>query len=151
MNAKNKHSRESVASVTVQMMFIPLKADPEQRKLQQMATISVRVNNTQRGTPDNLLELKLPMISKLDSEGETFIQNKIKLITTIFGPKGWTKADSLSKQLEKYAMFMTNQAKTDFIICQRKARKEFFNQFTFNDPNRLLDIASKQYDFLAWL
>ena len=95
MNTKNKHSGESVAGVTVQMRFIPLKMDPEQKE--QLATILVRVDNTQKGTPDNLQELKLPIISKLDSKGETFIQNKIKLITTIFCPKGWTKVDSLAK------------------------------------------------------
>ena len=151
MSVSDKHSRENVASVTVQMRFIPLKTDPEQRKSQEMATISVRVDDTQRGTPDNLLELKLPMISKLDSEGETFIQNKIKLNTTIFSPKGWTNADSLTKRLDKYAMFMTNQAKTDFIICQRRARREFLGHFLFKDPNRLLEITSKQDEFLSWL
>ena len=96
MSANNKHSGENVAGVTVQMRFIPLKTDPEQRQ-QQMATISVRVDNTQKGTSDNLKELKLPIITKLDYEGETFVQNKIKVITTIFSCMGWTKADSLVK------------------------------------------------------
>ena len=62
MNAKNKHSGESVAGVTVQMRFIPLKMGPEQKQQQLFTTISVRVDDTQRGTPDDLLELKLPMI-----------------------------------------------------------------------------------------
>ena len=116
MSVSDKHSGENVASVTVQMRFIPLKTDPER----ETQYISVCVDDTQKGTPDNLQELKLPMIQKLDGEGETFIQNKIKLITTIFDPKGWTEVDSLPKRLEKYAMFMTNQAKTDFVLCLKE-------------------------------
>ena len=93
-----------------------MKTDPEQQK--PFATILVRVNDTQKGMPDNLQELKLPRIQKLELEGETFIQNKVKLINTIFIPKGWTNPDSLTKRLEKYAMFMTNAANMDFAICQ---------------------------------
>ena len=96
------------------MRFIPLKTDPDEDK--QIATILVHVDDTQKGTPENLRELELPIITKLEKEGETFILNKIKWINTIFHPKGWIKADSLPKRLEKYAMFMTNQAKTDFMI-----------------------------------
>ena len=114
--SKTKHSGENVASVTVQMRFIPLKTDPEQQK--PLTTILVRVDDTQKGTPDNLQELKLPKIQKLALEGETFIKNKVKLIDTIFTPKGWTGPNSLTKRLEKYAIFMTNKANTDFIICQ---------------------------------
>ena len=115
-----KHSGENVAGVTVQMRFIPLKMDPD--KEEQLATILVRVNDTQKGLSDNIQELKLPIISKLELEGETFILSKVKLINTIFFPKGWMKTDSLTKWLEKYAMFMTNQVKTKFIINQRRAR-----------------------------
>ena len=104
--SKKKHSGENAASVTVQMRSIPLKMDHDKER--QIATILVRVNNTQKGTPDNLRELKLPIITKLELEGETFVLNKIKLINTIFRPKGWIRADSLPKVLEKYAMFMTN-------------------------------------------
>ena len=118
-----KHSGENVASVTMQMRFILLKMDPDED--QQIATISVHVNDTQKSMPDNLQELKLPVITKLESEGETFVLNKIKLINTIFHPKGWLRADSLPKQLEKYAVFMTNQAKTDFMFYQQRVRNEF--------------------------
>ena len=104
--SEEKHSRENVASVTVQMRFILLKTDPDED--QQITTISVRVNDTQKGTPDNLLELKLPIITKLVLEGETFVLNKIKLINMIFHPKGWLRGDCLPKRLEKYAVFMTN-------------------------------------------
>ena len=69
--SKIKRSGENVAGVTVQMRFIPLKTDPEQQK--PLATISVRVDDTQKGSPDNLQELKLPRIQKLEFEGETFI------------------------------------------------------------------------------
>ena len=58
MNNKNKHSEETIAGVTVQMRFIPLKTDPDDKKNDLTATISVRVDNTQSGTPNNLLELK---------------------------------------------------------------------------------------------
>ena len=71
------------------------------------------------------------MISKLELEGETFVLNKIKLLNTIFHPKGWTKADSLTKRLEKYAMFMENHAKSDFMLCQMKARFEFIEFYEF--------------------
>ena len=125
--SKTKHSGENVAGVTMQMRFIPLKTDPEQQRFillktdpeQQkipFATILVHVNDTQKGTPDNIQELKLPKIKKLALEGETFIQNKVKLINTIFTPKGWTGPNSLTKRLEKYAMFMTNMANTDFVL-----------------------------------
>ena len=53
-----------------------------------MATISVRVNDKEKRTQDNLRDLKLLMISKLELEGETFILNKMKLINTIFYSKG---------------------------------------------------------------
>ena len=96
-----------------------------------MATISIRVDDKEKGTPDNLRELKLLMISKLELEGETFVLNKINLIYIIFHPKGWTKADSLTKRLEKYAMFMENRAKSDFMLCQRKARVEFIDCHEF--------------------
>ena len=126
-----KHTGENVAGVTVQMRFIQLKADPEQQKFiplktdnKQSATIAVRVNDTQKGTPDNLQEFKIPKISKLTLEGETFVKNKVKLIKTIFTPKGWLGPKHLTKQLEKYAAFMTNTATTDFTICQCTARKE---------------------------
>ena len=124
-----KHSGENVAGVTVQMRFVPLKTDDDEDA--KMATISVRVDDTEKGTPDNIRELKLPMISKLELEGETFVLNKIKLINTIFHPKGWIKVDSLTKRLEKYAMFMENRVKSDFMICQRKARVEFIEFYEF--------------------
>ena len=85
--SKTKHSGENVTSVTVQMRFIllkmdpeqqrfiPLKMDPEQQKLP-FVTIPVRVDDTQKGTPDNIQELKLPKIQELALEGETLIQNK---------------------------------------------------------------------------
>ena len=90
-----KHSGENVAGVTVQMRFVPLKTDDDEDA--KMATISVRVDDTEKGTPDNIRELKLPMISKLELEGETFVLNKIKLINTIFHLKGWIMAESLTK------------------------------------------------------
>ena len=117
------------------------------------ATISVHVDDTEKGTPDNLRELKLPMISKLELEGETFVLNKIKLINTIFHPKVWTKADSLPKRLEKYAMFMENRAKSDFMICQRKARAEFieFYEFLPKDNTQVTLLKTQQDAFLKWL
>ena len=151
MNNKNTHSGETISGVTVQMRFIPLKTDPDDKKNDLTATISVRVDNTQSGTPDNLLELTLPKITKLNGEGETFIRNKIKLITTIFEPKGWNKPEHISKRLDKYALFMTNQATTDFCICLRHARDELLSRITFKDPTRLIDLKTKQDEFLEWL
>ena len=91
-------------------------------KERQITTISTCVNDTQKGTPDNLRKVKLQIITKLELEGGTFVLNKIVLINTIFHPKGWIKVESLPKRLEKHAKFMTNQAKTDFMISQRKTR-----------------------------
>ena len=93
--SKKKHSGENMAGITVQIRFIPLKMHKDDEP--KMATISVRVDNNKKGTPDNIRELKLPVISKLELEEEIFILNKIKLINTIFHPKGWRKADSLNK------------------------------------------------------
>ena len=146
-----KHSGENVAGVTVQMRFVPLKTDDDEDA--KMATISVRVDDTEKGTPDNIRELKLPMISKLELEGETFVLNKIKLINTIFHPKGWIKVDSLTKRLEKYAMFMENRAKSDFMICQRKARVEFieFYEFQAKDATQVTSLKTQQDEFLTWM
>ena len=110
------------------MRFIPLKTDPD--KEEQLVTILVRIADIQKGTPDNIQELKLPIITKLELEGETFILNQVKLINTIFIP---SKVDSLPKQLEKYAIFMTNQVRTDFIINQQSAREEFLKYFKIKD------------------
>ena len=150
--SKTKHSGENVASVIVQMRFILLKADseqqrfvllktdPEQQKLA-FATILVHVDDTQKGTPDNIQELKLPKIQKLALEDETFIQNKVKLINTIFTPKGWTGPNSFTKRLEKYAMFMTNMANTDFVLCQQRARGKFLNCFSLMSDDLKLKLT----------
>ena len=69
--SKQKHTGENVASVTVQMRFIPLKKDPEQQKFiplktdnKQPATIVVRVNDTQKRTPDNTQEFNVENSAK---------------------------------------------------------------------------------------
>ena len=151
---EKKHTGESVAGVTVQVRFVPLKADKDVPEHEiKKATISVRVDDTLKGTPDNLRELELPMISKLELEGETFVLNKIKLVNTIFHPKGWTKADSLTKRLEKYAMFMEDRAKSDFMICQRKARAEFIEFYKFQQKETEFAnlLRTQGEEFLTWL
>ena len=149
--SEKKHSGENIAGVTVQIRFVPLKMDEEEET--KTATISVRIDDTEKGTPDNLRELKLPMISKLELEGETFVLNKIKLINTIFHPKGCTKADSLPKRLEKYAMFMENRAKSNFMICQRKARRKFveFYEFSTRGDTRAVLLKTQHDELLPWL
>ena len=81
-----KHSGENQSGIDVQIRFIPPKAEnePEPKKCK----ISVLVDDKLKGTPDNLRTLEIPMITKLEREGETFILNKIKLTNTIFHPKG---------------------------------------------------------------
>ena len=147
--SKQKHSGENVAGVTMQMRFIPLKTDPD--KQTQLVTILVHVDDTQKGMPDNIRELKLPIITKLELEGETFVLNKVKLINTILFLKGWTQANSLAKRLEKYAMFMMNWAKMDFTICQQKARGKFLKCFKIPNTNQMFDLTSQQNVFLTWL
>ena len=149
--SEKKHSGENIAGVTVQIRFVLLKTDEDDKP--KTATISVSVNDKEKGTPDNLRELKLPMISKLELEGEAFVLNKIKLINTIFHPKGWIKADSLTKRLEKYAMFMENCAKSDFMLRQRKARVEFieFHEFQTKDNIQVTLLKTQQDAFLTWL
>ena len=102
--SKLKHTGENIARVTVHMRFIPLKANPEQQKFNPLktdnklsVTIAVRVDDTQKGTPDNLQEFKIPKNSKLTLEGETFVKNKVRLIETIFTPKGWPGPKHLTK------------------------------------------------------
>ena len=113
----------------------------------------VRVDDAQKGTPDNLRELELLMITKLELEGETFVLNKMKLINTIFHLKGWIEADSLPKRLEQYAMFMVNRVKTYFMICQQKARYELIkcHEFQAKDINQVVLLKTQQDEFLAWL
>ena len=93
----SKHTGETIAGVTVQMRFIPLNVDTEQEKKfspwstsnELITTIKTRVDDTKKSTPDNIMEFQIPTITRLTSEGETFIKNKVKLIDTIFTPKGW--------------------------------------------------------------
>ena len=132
--SKSKHTGETIAGVTVQMRFIPLKVDPEKSKFipwstdnELFATIKIRVDDTKKSTPDNLLEFTIPKITHLTSEGETFVKNKLKLIDTIFTPKGWLGPTELTKRLDKYAAFMSNMATTEFTLCQRSARQEFLD------------------------
>ena len=124
-----KHSGENTAGVTVQIRFVPLKVENETER--RTAKISVLVDDEKKGMPDNIRSLELPMIGKLERKGETFVLNKIKLMNTIFHPKGWTKAESLIPRLEKYSMFMENRVKSDFMVCQRKARAKFVEFFDF--------------------
>ena len=121
-----KHTGETIAGVTVQMRFIPLKVDTEQDKKfspwstsnELITTIKTRIDDMKKSTPDNIREFQIPTITRLTSEGETFIKNKIKLIDTIFTPKGWLEPADVTKRLDKYASFMTNIATTDIAICQ---------------------------------
>ena len=83
--SEKKHSGENTAGVTVQIRLVPLNVDKEEET--KTATISVWVDDAQKGTLDNLRVLELPMISKLELEGETLVLNKIKLINTIIHPK----------------------------------------------------------------
>ena len=46
---------------------------------------------------------------------------------------------------------MTNQAKSDFVICQRDARKEFLNSCQIRNAEQLLELIAKQDVFLDWL
>ena len=146
-----KHSGENTAGVTVQIRFVPLKVENEKER--RTAKISVLVDDEKKGTPDNIRSLELPMICKLELEGETFVLNKIKLTNTIFHPKGWTKADSLIARLEKYSMFMENRAKSDFMICQRKARSEYveFYEFPAKENSKANLLKTQQDEFLEWL
>ena len=127
-----KHSGENVIGVTLQMRFVPLKVDEEQPK-RETCKISVRIVDSEKGTADNLRVLELPCISKMELEGEVFVSNRIKLTNVFFQPKGWTKADSLTKRLEKYATFMKDRAKGDFMLCQKKVRTEFVEFYDFHE------------------
>jgi hypothetical protein len=72
---------------------------------------------------------------------------------TLFHPTGWTKAESLIPRLEKYSMFMENRAKSDYMVCQRKARTEFVEFFDFpvKDSAKVTTLKTQQDDFLPWL
>ena len=146
----SKHTGETIAGVTVQMRFIPLKVDTEQDKKfspwskinELFATIKTHINDMKK---------KIPTITRLTSEGKTFIKNKIKLINTIFTPKGWLEPTDLTKQLDKYASFTTNVATTDFAICQRSARNEFIERHGDIDEPQKFKLKSEQNEFLEWL
>ena len=152
----SKHTGETIADVTVQMRFIPLKVDPEKEKKiipwstgnELFATIKTRIDDTKKLTPDNIREFTIPTISRLTSEGETFIKNKLKLIDMIFTAKGWLEATGITKRLDKYANFMTNVATTEFAICQRNARLEFLDRHgDIFEPQRF-ELKSEQNKFL---
>ena len=105
----SKHTGETIAGVTMQMKFFPLKVDHEKEKKfnpwstdnELVATIKTLINDTKKSTQDNIREFTLLTISRLTSEGETFIKNKLKLIDTIFTPKGWLETTDLTKRLDK--------------------------------------------------
>ena len=107
----------------MQIRFVSLNVDKEEKM--KMATITVRINDAQKGTPDNLRMLELPVNLKLELEDEIFNLSKIKLINTICHHKAWKRANSLLKWLAKNAIFMQNRVKSYFILCQRKVRTEF--------------------------
>ena len=50
-------------------------------------------------------------------------------------------------------MFMENRAKSDFMICQRKARVEFieFYEFQTKDTIQVTMLKTSQDAFLSWL
>ena len=96
-----KHTGEKMTGVTVKIRFVPLKVENETNY--EPVTISVCVDDTKRGTMDNLMSLEIPKLPKLEHEGETFVQNNIKLINTIFEPKGWTTYESLPTRLKNMA------------------------------------------------
>ena len=83
--SEKKYSEENATSITAQIQFVLLKIHEDNEP--KIATIFVCVNDNEKGTPDNIRELKLPVISKLELEGEIFVLNKIKLINMIFHPK----------------------------------------------------------------
>ena len=155
----SKHTGETIAGVTVQMRFIPLKVDPEKEKKvipwntdnESFATIKIRIDDTKKSTPDNIREFPIPTITRLTSEGETFIKNKLKLIDTIFTPKGWLEPKELTRRLDKYAAFMTNVATTEFALCQRSARNEFLERHGEIDEPQKFKLVSEQNEFLEWL
>ena len=152
----SKYTGETIAGVTMQMRFIPLKVDTEQDKKfspwstsnDLVTTIKTRIDDTKKSTPENIREFQIPTITRLTSEGETFIKNKIKLIDTIFTPKGWLEPADVTKRLDKYASFMTNIATTDFAICQRCARNEFIKRYGDVDEPLKFKIKSEQNEFL---
>ena len=92
----------------------------EKDKEEKDVTTSVLVDDSQKGTLDNMSKLELQMIHQLERIGATFVLNKIKLINTILQPKRWIGKEILTQQLNKYAMFITNFAKSDFVVYQRK-------------------------------
>ena len=63
---KKEHQGENCAGVTVQLRFVPLKKDKDEEE--KNVIICVLVDDTQKGTPDNVRELELPMIGKLERE-----------------------------------------------------------------------------------
>ena len=148
----HKHTGETIASVTVQMRFIPLNVDTEQEKKVSpwntsndlITTIKTRVDDTKKATLDNLMEFQLPTITRFTSEGETFIKSKVKLIDTIFTPKEWLETTELTKRLDKYATFMTNIATTEFAICQCSARHEFIERHREIDEPQRFKSKSEQ-------
>ena len=49
-----KHSGKNRNDVTVQLRFIPLKKDEDKDKDEKNVTISVLIDDSQKGTPNNI-------------------------------------------------------------------------------------------------
>ena len=62
-----KQTGETIASVTVQMRFIPLKVDPEKEKKvipwntdnEPFTAIKICIDDTKKSTPDNIREFHI--------------------------------------------------------------------------------------------
>ena len=62
----------------------------------------------------------------------------------IFTPKGWLEPKDLTKQLDKYAAFMTNVVTTEFARCQCSARNEFIERHRDIDEPQKFKLKSEQ-------
>ena len=86
-----KETGERQARINIQMRFVP-ESEIEAKQVQittETATITIRDDESKRGTADNLREIDLPKIVTLAISGKTLAMNCYKLqTTTIFNYKG---------------------------------------------------------------
>ena len=158
-NHNKHHKGEKSADVDVQIRLYPLKKDSDDdTKESSEATISVIVDDTKKGTDDNLYKVSIPYMDKLELEAETWISNIITLNNAIFERKGWTGADHLMQRFQKYQRFLRKRALIDFMSCQTQARKEILDSYNWDEDEEderdspINTIREKDMkEFLSWL
>ena len=160
-DSTKNHTGEKQAGIDIQMRFVP-EAEIEAKKVQVTTvpvTITIRDDETKKGTADNLRQIVLTQIYTLAGCGETMAVNCYKLQTTIFNYKGWNGPEWFEKRMTILNQTLGEPAMLDLVRCEKRARKEFLEFYLAETTERERSPVLKDeaiflrfdYVFLPWL